>query len=37
MKEKGDAAVPSLRLHLKQHFDETKDRLELTLMQYLAD
>jgi hypothetical protein len=34
---KGDAAVPSLKAQLKQRYDETKDRPELTLKQFLSD
>ena len=36
-KRKGDAAVPSLKAQLKQRYDETKDRPELTLKQFLSD
>jgi hypothetical protein len=34
---KGDAAVPSLKAQLKQRYDETKDRPELILKQFLSD
>ena len=34
---RGDAAVPSLKAQLKQRYDETKDRPELTLKQFLSD
>jgi hypothetical protein len=36
-KRKGDAAVPSLKPLLKQRYDETHERLDLTLVQFLAD
>jgi hypothetical protein len=36
-KRKGDAAVPTLKGTLKQRYDETNDRPDLTLIQFLAD
>ena len=36
-KRKGDAAVPSLLIDLKDRFLETYQRPDLTLMEHLAD
>ena len=36
-KRKGDAAVPSTISQLRERYEETKDRPDLTLKSYLAD